>query len=153
MPVLRTNAAHPSVDLPEARVAGCPGNRGPRSFKSGPERADGLPMSAQPRDLGWTQSSEPLRVDADGVTDYTFFSDEQLSAERDRQQAQLDELKLHSGDSLAVRQLRAGIEREVTRMTDELDAGPDRAPVVTAPWAVVSERSGRCHGHRTPTSE
>ncbi len=77
-------------------------------------------MSAQPRDLGWTQSSEPLRVDADGVTDYTFFSDEQLSAERDRQQAQLDELKLHSGDSLAVRQLRAGIDREVTRMTDEL---------------------------------
>jgi hypothetical protein len=77
-------------------------------------------MSTHPRDLGWTQSSEPLRVDADGVTDYTFFSDEQLFAERDRQQAQLDELKMHSGNSPAVRQLRAGIEREVTRMTDEL---------------------------------
>lgn len=77
-------------------------------------------MSTQPRDLAWTQSSEPLQVDADGVTDYTFFSDEQLSAERDRQQAQLDELKMHSGDSLAVRQLRSSIEREVKRMTDEL---------------------------------
>ncbi len=77
-------------------------------------------MSTNPRDLGWTRSSEPLRVDADGVTDYTFFTDEQLFAERDRQQSQLDELNMHSGDSPAVRQLRAGIDREVARMTDEL---------------------------------
>jgi len=61
-----------------------------------------------------------LQVEADGVTDYTLFSDEQLDLERDRQQAQLDELMLHSGNSLAVSQLRSSIEREVERMTSEL---------------------------------
>ena len=77
-------------------------------------------MSTQPRDLAWTQSSEPLQVDADGVTDYTYLSDDQLASERDRQQAQLDELKMHAGDSPAVHQLRSSIEREVRRMNDEL---------------------------------
>ena len=91
-------------------------------------------MSTQPRDLAWTQSSEPLQVDADGVTDYSFFSDEQLAEERDRQQAQLDELKTHAGESAPVRQLRSSIDREVKRMTDELQKScPIEAPVVAEP--------------------
>jgi hypothetical protein len=77
-------------------------------------------MSTQPRDLTWTQSGEPLQVEADDDTDYTLFSDEQLDRERDRQQAQLDDLKRHSGNSAAVNQLRSSIEREVERMTGEL---------------------------------
>jgi hypothetical protein len=77
-------------------------------------------MSTHPKDLTWTQSSEPLRIETDGVIDYTYFSDEQLLLERDRQRAQLDELVLHSGSSGAVEDLRASIDREVDRMTDEL---------------------------------
>jgi hypothetical protein len=77
-------------------------------------------MSTYPRDLGWTKDSEPLQVDADGVADYSYLSDEQLAEERDRQQAQLDELKSHAGQSAAVRQLRSSIDRDVKRMTDEL---------------------------------
>jgi hypothetical protein len=77
-------------------------------------------MSTHPKDLTWTQSSEPLQIDTGGVIDYTYFSDEQLLLERDRQRSQLDELVLHSGSSGAVEDLRASIDREVERMTDEL---------------------------------
>jgi hypothetical protein len=121
MPVERTNPARLSVDL--TRDTGNrlheAGSRRP-PLKSGSEQADVPPMSTQPRDLAWTQSSEPLQVDADGVTDYSFFSDEQLAEERDRQQTQLDELGTHSGESAAVRELRSSIDGEVKRMTDEL---------------------------------
>ena len=75
-------------------------------------------MSTHPKDLTWTQSSEPLRIATDGVIDYTYFSDEQLLLERDRQRTQLDELVLHSGSSGAVEDLRASIDREVQRMTE-----------------------------------
>ena len=54
------------------------------------------------------------------MTDYSYLSDEQLAEERDRQQAQLDELKTHAGESAPVRQLRSSIDRDVKRMTDEL---------------------------------
>jgi hypothetical protein len=77
-------------------------------------------MSAHPEDLTWTQSPEPIRFNLSCDTDYTFTQDEQLMAERDRQRRQLDELTLHPGSSPAVDQLRASIEREVDRMTDEL---------------------------------
>jgi hypothetical protein len=90
------------------------------TFKSGREAADAIPVSSHPRDLAWTKSGEPLLVEANGDTDYTFFSDEQLASERDRQQDQLDELTRHSGHSPAVSQLHDSIEREVGRMTAEL---------------------------------
>ena len=120
MPVQRTDPALPSVDPPPGAGHRPGGAERPRQFKSGAEHADALPVSTQPRDLAWTQSSEPLQVDADDVTDYSYLSDEQLAEERDRQQTQLDELKAHTDESTAVRQLRSSIDREVKRMTDEL---------------------------------
>jgi hypothetical protein len=89
-------------------------------LKAKAEPADEHPMSAHPQDLTWTQSAEPIQVVLDGDTDYTSFGDEELSAERDRQCQQLDELTLHPGSSPAVTQLRASIEREVGRMNEEL---------------------------------
>ena len=77
-------------------------------------------MSAHPENPTWTQSSEPIQVNLDAETDYTTFGDEHLITERDRQRAQLDELTMHAGSSPVVNQLRASIEREVGRMTDEL---------------------------------
>ena len=77
-------------------------------------------MSTHPRDLTWTQSGEPLLVEATGLADYTHFTDEELELERNRQQAQLDELRLHPRLSPAVDHLRTGIEREVEGMTREL---------------------------------
>jgi hypothetical protein len=79
-------------------------------------------VSTYPKDLSWTHSSEPLQITTDEVIDYTYFSDEQLLAERDRQRTQLDELIVHSGRSDVVDHLRASIEREVERMSGELRA-------------------------------
>ena len=61
-----------------------------------------------------------------------MFGNDQLIAERERQQSQLDELTLHPGSSPAVGQLRSSIESEVA--TDYRRAGATgtfEAPLVT----------------------
>jgi hypothetical protein len=92
----------------------------PDRFKTEPSSADVNPVSVHPDNLTWTQSEDPIRVVLDAENDYSMFDDDQLIAERDRQQNQLDELTMHPGSSPAVGQLRSSIESEVGRMTDEL---------------------------------
>jgi hypothetical protein len=82
--------------------------------------ADITGMAVHPDNLTWTQSDAPIRVILDGDTDYTRFDDQQLATERDNQRHQLDELDHHPASSTAVVQLRATLQREVDRMTDEL---------------------------------
>lgn len=96
-------------------------DRAPKSqFKPRAGPADVNPMSAHPENLTWTQSDTPIRVVLDAQTDYTMFGDEQLLTERDRQRKQLEELTMHPGCSPTVSKLRASIDHEVERMTDEI---------------------------------
>ncbi len=93
---------------------------GPDRLKAKPSPADVNPMSVHPDNLAWTQSEVPIRVVLDDDSDYSMYGNDQLIAERERQQSQLDELTMHPSSSPAVGQLRSSIESEVARITDEL---------------------------------
>jgi hypothetical protein len=102
-------------------------------------------MSVHPDNLTWTQSEAPIRVVLDAESDYSTYGDDQLTAERDRQQNQLDELTLHPGSSPAVGQLRSSIENEVGRINDELlRRARSRHPS-------SHRRGGRLRALRSPT--
>ena len=90
-----------------------------RQFKSSAEATDVASVSAQIRYLAWGDSGDSPGVGPTSCTDYTFFTDEELSDERDRQERQLDQLRVRAGTSLTARR-RARIELEVESITTEL---------------------------------
>lgn len=93
--------------------------RGDRRFKSWAEATDVASVSAQIRYLARGDSGDSPDAEPTSCTDYTFFTDEELAHERDRQEAQLDQLMARPATSLTARRI-ARIELEVESMTAEL---------------------------------
>jgi hypothetical protein len=91
-----------------------------RPFKSRTEPTDVASVSAQIRHLAWGNSGDPSDAMPTSCPDYTFFTDDQLTDERDRQEAQLDQLAARPAASLIATGRRARIEVEVESMTAEL---------------------------------
>jgi hypothetical protein len=77
-------------------------------------------VSAQIRYLAWANGGDASSAVPNSCPDYTFFTDEELAHERDRQEAQLDQLTARPVASLIESRRRARIQVEVEAMTAEL---------------------------------
>ncbi len=64
--------------------------------------------------------TDPSPAPAVGSPDYGSYSDDQLTAERDRRQRQRDELMLHAHGDTSTLSLLSSIDGEVERITAEL---------------------------------
>ena len=74
-------------------------------------------MPIRPSFLTRVKDSDPSPTTVDATLDYGGYDDDELLAERDRQQRQLEELTLHPDHAAT---LLVSIDGAIERMTDEL---------------------------------